>query len=356
MSCPMYVLLRHVRRSASITAGGALLAVVLVAPTGRPAAAFTTLPRLRVNAAEARFLTLVNRARSARGIAKLSIAPGYTDVARRWSAVMAKRARMAHNPDLISQVSRSGGSRWRAVAENVAYGDSADEVFAIYMRSAPHRANILNRSYRWIGLGWAERANGVGYNTQVFVNTYSTGYGGSRVPAYGGRADAVTVTASSAFATFESPDPRATTFRSAGTAVSLRLDRPSSSDGAARFRVRQVRSSARSGGGLTLRTSTRFERVRRMSMRIKANTPTGRPVRVNLFGRTLFGGTTVRIGSVLLQDARAVSVSFTMPADARVWRNEVLVSVSKTALVAISPGALRHRYADIAVYRIGMIV
>jgi uncharacterized protein YkwD len=356
MSCRTHVLLRHARRSPVVAAMATVLSLALVTPAERPAAAFTSLPGVRVNAAEERLLSLVNQARTSRGIPRLSIAPGYTDVARRWSGVMASRAQMSHNPDMVSQVSRSGGSAWRAVAENVAYGPNADTVFSMYMNSTGHRANILSRAYRWIGLGWAERANGVGYNTLVFVSTYSTSYGRSRVPAYGGRADAVTVTTTHPFATFESRDPRATAVHGAGTYVSWNIDSPSSSDGAARMRVRQARSTATRGGGLALRTSTRFDRVRRMSVSIRANTPTGRPVQVDLYGRTLFGGTTVRIGTVLLRDNVRTVVSYSMPADARVWRNEVRVWVSKAALTAISPGALAYRYVDVAVYGIGMAV
>jgi len=120
--------------------------------------------------------------------------------------------------------------------------------------------------------------------------------------------------------------------------------------------VRQASASATGGGGLTLRTSTRFNRVRRMSLSIMADTPTGRPVRVSLRARVLFGGTSQQVGAVTLRDGVRTTVSFPMPAAARTWRNEVLVYVSKSALTDISPGALSRRYVRLAIYRIGMTV
>lgn len=340
----------------AVTALAAALAGLVVVPGSRPAEAFVTLPGVRVNAVEARVLTLINRARTSRGIPAVKIVPGFTDVARRWSAVMATRRQMVHNPSLVTQVVAGGGSGWRALAENVGYGYDADTLFAAYMRSAPHRANILSRAYRYVGIGWAERPGGLGYNTQVFVNTYSTSYGRSRVPAYGGIDDAKTVTESSAFATFEQHDSRATAVRAKGTYVSWRIDPAAPGDGAARMRVRQASVYADGGGGLALRTSTRFNRVRQMSLTIRADTPTGRSVRVLLLARVLFGGTTKQVGAATLRDGRSTTVSFVMPTDARVWRNEVLVYVSKAALTGISPGALSKRYADLAIYRIGMTV
>lgn len=357
MSCLSHSLVRNFRRTATVTALLAALAGPLAIGAARDAAAFDTVSGIRVNNAEERLLQLVNLARTRRGIPALRLTPGYTDVARRWSAVMATRATMAHNPNLVAHVTRAGGAEWRSVAENVAYGYSADRVFDSYMASAPHRANILSGANRYVGMGWAERPGGRGYNTMVFVSTYSSTYGRSRVPAYGGRADARTITGSGAFASFERTDLRATTIRSSGIGVSLRLDRPVAGvDNAARFSVRERTTGSGGRGGLVLRTSTRFNHVRQMTMKIRGNTPTRRPVRVALYARTTFGGTTVRIGAATLQHGRTTHLTFTMPSAARVWRNEVLVTVSRDALRAISPGSLRYRYAKIAVYRIGMTV
>jgi uncharacterized protein YkwD len=359
VSCPSHVHcspvpVRPARRAVAVAALVAALGALLVLPTARPAAAFELLPGVRVNAVEARLFRLVNQARTSRGIPALRIVPGFTDVARRWSAVMASQRRMAHNPSLVTQITSSGGRDWRALAENVGYGYDADTLFDGYMSSAPHRANILNRSYRYVGVGWVERNGGLGYNTQVFVSTYSTSYGRSRVPAYGGGDDARTVTESGAFASFEAHDSRATAVSSKGTAVSWHID--PYGDGAARVRVRQSAYDSTAGGGLALRTALRLGRVRRMTLTIRANTPTGRSVRVQLLASVLFGGTTSQIGAVTLRDGRLTTVSFWMPSSARNYRNDIRVYVSKTALTDISPGSLSRRYVDLSIHRIGLVV
>ncbi|MEO6712977.1 MAG: CAP domain-containing protein [Mycobacteriales bacterium] len=156
-------------------------AVVLVGPATSASAATTTISRVRLNAAEARMLRLVNVQRARAGVPVLRIAAGYTDVARRWSRAMAARHTLVHNPRLAANVSTSGGATWRAIGENVAYGYGPSTVFAMYMKSPPHRANILSRSYRYVGIGWVETSAGPGYTTLVFSSSYSTSYGPARV-------------------------------------------------------------------------------------------------------------------------------------------------------------------------------
>ena len=195
--------MRHaVRRLAALAAtAAALSAAAVVAPA--PAAAFTTVGSVRLNAVEARLATLINQARTARGLAALTVAPGTTDLARDWSMNQAVKNTLYHNPNLVSGVERSGSASWRAVAENVGRGWGADSLFSAYMNSPGHRANILDSSMRYLGIGWVERPDGSGYNTQVFVDSYSSTYGRNRRPAVGGLADAKVPAASTTVASFE---------------------------------------------------------------------------------------------------------------------------------------------------------
>lgn len=126
-------------------------------------------------------LGLVNAARQRAGLRPLRLAPGYTDVARRWSRRMAVRRTLVHNPSLAANVRVAGGASWRVIGENVAYGGDAASVFGMYMRSAPHRNNILGRRYSHVGIGWVESGQGIGYTTLVFSSTYSASYGPARV-------------------------------------------------------------------------------------------------------------------------------------------------------------------------------
>jgi uncharacterized protein YkwD len=143
---------------------------------------------VQLNAVESRLVMRINAARKARGIAPLTVAAGFTDVARRWSAVQLKSNTMKHNPNYAAQLQASGGTGWRSLAENVGYCNSdADRLFDAYMNSPHHKANILNPAFRYIGMGWVARADGVGYNTQNFSTHYSPTYGPTRVSAYARR-------------------------------------------------------------------------------------------------------------------------------------------------------------------------
>ena len=82
---------------------------------------------------------------------------------------------LQHNPDLKAQLPRYGAASATAWAENVASWSpagsySAQAIFNSYMASPGHRANIMNSSYRYVGV--ASVANGAGgaFNTQNFTN------------------------------------------------------------------------------------------------------------------------------------------------------------------------------------------
>ena len=63
----------------------------------------------------------------------------------------------------------AAGYRWRAFAENIAYGQRGPEaVTETWMGSAGHRANMLNGSYTEIGTGYAVDGRGRTYFVQVF--------------------------------------------------------------------------------------------------------------------------------------------------------------------------------------------
>jgi len=73
---------------------------------------------------------------------------------------MARENTLAHQfPggfDLATRVRRAG-VRFRAVAENVAQGPSAADIHAQWMKSPPHRANLLDPELDSIGIAVAER-------------------------------------------------------------------------------------------------------------------------------------------------------------------------------------------------------
>lgn len=120
---------------------------------------------------EQRLVQLINQSRAQNGLGQLAVAAGATDVARNWSAYMARSGDFRHNPNYVGELRAYGQSNATRFAENVAYGyPTADAMFTAYMNSAGHRANILNPSVRYIGMGSIRNGSGTIYNTMNFVD------------------------------------------------------------------------------------------------------------------------------------------------------------------------------------------
>ena len=103
-----------------------------------------------------------NRARSNHGVAKLSLDPHISYVAKRHSRWMAKKSTLAHTASLGSLV-----TRWKALGENVGYAGSVSGVHKAYMNSTGHKANILKSGYRNFGVGVVKKGGRV-WTTVVF--------------------------------------------------------------------------------------------------------------------------------------------------------------------------------------------
>jgi uncharacterized protein YkwD len=113
----------------------ALVAVSLILVGVAPASATTSR--------EARMLNKINNARAAHGLAPLKASPDLMSAARAHTTSMAGSRTLFHN------------------------GFSVRGLHRQLMRSAPHRANILNPRMRQVGVGIVER-NGALWVTEVF--------------------------------------------------------------------------------------------------------------------------------------------------------------------------------------------
>lgn len=68
------------------------------------------------------------------------------------------------------QMMTSFGISYRTAGENIAMGQrTAQEVVTAWMNSPGHRANILNKNFKQIGVGYAKSANGTIYWSQEFI-------------------------------------------------------------------------------------------------------------------------------------------------------------------------------------------
>ena len=98
-------------------------------------------------------------------------APNMTDLARyatRHSRRMAALGYLFHSRD--GQLHGAlEGTGWSVAGENVGVGPSLEELQAAFMRSAPHRANVLRPEYQRVGIGVVESGD-VLWITLVFAD------------------------------------------------------------------------------------------------------------------------------------------------------------------------------------------
>jgi len=102
----------------------------------------------------------VNQARRAQGLSPLRWDESLATAARRHAEAMAEHGSAQHGfegePSLSARVKQTG-ARFTWLAENVTQGPSPEFIHEQFMKSPPHRANILDRDMDSIGVGVVER-------------------------------------------------------------------------------------------------------------------------------------------------------------------------------------------------------
>ncbi|ANP52547.1 uncharacterized protein YkwD [Streptomyces griseochromogenes] len=135
-----------------------------------PAAPSTPKPTATASSVVARIVQLVNAERGKAGCSAVTLNTTLTKVAQAHSQDMAAHQNMSHTGSDGSDPGQritGAGYAWSAYGENVAYGYSTPEqVMAGWMASPGHRANILNCSFKEIGVGLAQPGS---YWTQDFA-------------------------------------------------------------------------------------------------------------------------------------------------------------------------------------------
>jgi uncharacterized protein YkwD len=125
-----------------------------------PVSSAPTGAALSPSAQELAILRAVNRIRATHGRRPLGLGPALHRAARSHSVDMARRGYFDHGP--FVQRLRRFGVRSQVVGENIAYasepGFSASVVLQMWMTSPPHRAVLLDRGFRRIGVGVAGAA------------------------------------------------------------------------------------------------------------------------------------------------------------------------------------------------------
>jgi uncharacterized protein YkwD len=134
------------------------LAVALAAPA--TASASVTLTKL-----EKQIVTLVNKKRAARGLAKLRVNAKLVKASRSHSREMGNQQYFAHDSAsgesfagrlIRFGYTREGCSAWSA-GENIAWGtglySTAQHTVNVWMKSAAHRKVMLTAKFRDLGIG-----------------------------------------------------------------------------------------------------------------------------------------------------------------------------------------------------------
>jgi uncharacterized protein YkwD len=110
--------------------------------------------------AERELFASVNQARRAQGLAPLQWDDSLAAAARRHAEMMAERGSAQHGfegePSLSVRV-KQAGARFSWLSENVTQGPASGFIHAQFMKSPPHRANILDTDMDSIGVGVVEQ-------------------------------------------------------------------------------------------------------------------------------------------------------------------------------------------------------
>ncbi len=101
---------------------------------------------------KAQLLAAINDARAAAGVGPLRLHDGVAEVGRQWAAQLARERVLRHRPGLHDALV-ARGIRPTYWAENVGMGGHALQVHEAFMRSAPHRANVLDARFTQVGIG-----------------------------------------------------------------------------------------------------------------------------------------------------------------------------------------------------------
>ena len=113
---------------------------------------------------EDRSLELVTDARRFVGVQELPVNIDLYFKAQSWSQQLARDQYLHH-----SRLSDGIGYSWISLGENIGYGGSIRQIHDAFLRSPPHRDNILNPKWNRIGIGVTQDANGRYWVVQEFM-------------------------------------------------------------------------------------------------------------------------------------------------------------------------------------------
>lgn len=142
-----------------------------------PEAANATKHRAQDHGGPARFLfDAANRERRARGLPELKWDHALALAAQRHADIMANKNTLSHQlPGEADPTTRArqAGALFSKIAENIGLAPNVEVIHEQWMKSPPHRANILDRELDSIGVAVVER-NGRLFAAQDFSRAVAT--------------------------------------------------------------------------------------------------------------------------------------------------------------------------------------
>ena len=107
-------------------------------------------------------LAAINAERQAHGARPLVLDPRLARAAALHARDLARTGRLSHtgsDGSTMGERAERAGYRWSQIAENLAdtRADTPSSVVEQWMRSAPHRKNLLGRAYRDLGVAHERR-------------------------------------------------------------------------------------------------------------------------------------------------------------------------------------------------------
>ncbi|MGH9179255.1 MAG: CAP domain-containing protein, partial [Acidimicrobiales bacterium] len=116
---------------------------------------------------EAAFLAKLNDLRGSRGARALETDSALALVARTWSAAMASKGAISHNPALGSLAP----DNWSRLGENVGMGMDVQGLHDAFVNSAAHFKNMVDGGFDAVGIGVVHGNGGMIFVTVNFMTT-----------------------------------------------------------------------------------------------------------------------------------------------------------------------------------------
>lgn len=106
---------------------------------------------------------LINQSRHQSGVRDVRIDDTLVAKAQAWAEHMASAGQISH-----SNLTQGVGNDWSALAENVGWARSVQEMHSLFLGSSQHRANMLSGRYDRVGVGVAV-VGGRFFTVQVYA-------------------------------------------------------------------------------------------------------------------------------------------------------------------------------------------